>query len=375
LTTQQGPELIRPNRKSKVNAKIQKRKKKQMLFVKAMIISTLVFTVFASAGMFFLQISTPPEIPVQPPAADTADDHTKIAFYTPKSDNVDEAAGDNLHAPVGFTSEDRKDLFYTFLIFGLDEGVNTDTIMVASYDGVNKEAHIVSIPRDAKVNVRRNLKKINAAFPVGQLGGAGFEGGVEQLKREVKTIIGFTPDFYVCVDFDAFIKIVDAVGGIEVYVPISMELRDPYQDLSISIPKGEQLLNGEDALKFARYRRGRIVISDYQRIENQQAVIKALLEKLLQPASILRIPEFIEIFNENVRTDVRLTDMPWFAYQLNEVRDTDALNTHTLPISGTSGLPMYYEHIDRNATVELINATINPFKIDIQAKDLDIAGP
>jgi LCP family protein required for cell wall assembly len=374
LTNEKGLEIITFKRQKKTPGVVPRSKRKKLLFIKTLIISAFVFTVMAISGAFLLQISSPPEIPLHA-SSDISDryDFNKVAYVDPEPDEDDKNVGDNLHAPVGFTSEDRKDLFYTFLIFGLDNGINTDTIMVASYDGVNKEANIISIPRDTKVNVRRNLKKINAAFPAGQSGGAGFESGVEQLKREVKTIIGFTPDFYVCVDFAAFIRIVDAVGGVEIDVPMNMELRDPDQNLYISIPKGEQHLTGEEALKFARYRMGGVTISDFQRIENQQTVIKAVLDKLLQPACILRIPEFIDIFNDHVHTDVNILDMPWFAYQLSEVRGADALSTHTLPIAGSSGLPMYYELIDKNAAVELINSTINPFKLDIQEKDLDIA--
>ena len=283
--------------------------------------------------------------------------------------------GGGLRAPEGFTADDRKDQFFTFLIIGLDDSIITDTIMVASYDGINREANIISIPRDSLVNVRRRVKKISVAYPVGTLRGGGREGGIAQLQREIKTIIGFIPDFYISLDYDAFIKLVDAVGGIVVYVPIDMRYTDRSQGLRIDIRRGEQRLNGENALKFARYRRGSRgfrTITDYQRIENQQTVIRAMLAELMRPSNILRIPIFLSIFNEHVHSDISVGNMLWFADQLNQIKDTDALSMYTMPTIGTSGPPMHYELLDKTGIIELVNRTINPFKIDIEAKDLDI---
>jgi anionic cell wall polymer biosynthesis LytR-Cps2A-Psr (LCP) family protein len=84
----------------------------------------------------------------------------------------------NLPSPEGFTDDDRKELFYTFLLIGLDGGVNTDTIMVASYDAVKMEGNVISIPRDSLENVQRRVRKINAAYPAGTLFGGGRDGGI-----------------------------------------------------------------------------------------------------------------------------------------------------------------------------------------------------
>jgi len=297
---------------------------KASFFIRTLFISMAAFTVLIFSGvLIFKSIVKPPSIP----------NLEDIAFLPPDGESEDMLIGNGLRAPEGFTADDRKEEFYTFLIVGLDGGINTDTIMVASYDGINNEANIISIPRDSLVNVKRKVKKINAAYPAGTIYGDEKDGGINQLKREVKTIVGFVPDFYVCIDLDAFVKIVDAVGGVDVYVSLDMKYDDSYQDLHINIKQGEQILDGKNALKFARYRKGnngRNIISDYQRIENQQAVIKAMLTKLLNPANILKIPEFIGIFNENVHSDIKSENMLWFADQLNKIRGTDALSTYTM---------------------------------------------
>ena len=326
-----------------------------------------IFVVITAAGFFYVNSR------IQPPEITGSDDDA--AFLPGEYNPEDEQIGGGSSVPEGITEADRKDDFYTFLIIALDAGVNTDSIVVASYDAENKEANMINIPRDSLVNVQRRIKKINGAFPAGVLGDGGKQGGVDQLKREIKTMIGFVPDFYMVIDMKAFARIIDAVGGVEVYVPYNMRYEDPEQDLLIELMKGTQILNGEQAVKFARYRmggEGYRTITDYQRIENQQAVVKSLLDRLLRPANILKIPEFARIFTDNVFTDLDYGELIWFAGEFSKLSDTDALAEYVLPTTGTSGLPWYYELLDEPAILELINETVNPFVVDIRPEDLDI---
>ena len=350
----------------------KKRKSLKFLFVKTFIISVFIFTAIALGGAIIVSyyLVAPPSIPSI--ERDTA------AFIAVDPHEADFYIGGGLRAPLGFTDEDRKEYFYTFLIMGLDEGINVDTIMVASYDGVSRTANIISIPRDIPMNVSRNHRKINVAYPAGVIHGGSPEAGVSQMKREVRTLIGFEPDFYVKVDLDAFERIIDAVGGIYVDVPFHMRYDDPYQDLHINIPPGLQLLDGKQALNFSRFRLanpGHRAVTDFERVEHQQTVIRSMLQKLLTPASILRIPEFITIFQENVSTNITFNEMLWFASQLGEIGGIDSLSTYTIPIAHSSGPPTWYEFVDIAATLELVNRTINPFTIPITTNDVNILQP
>ena len=345
------------------------------LFAKAFFISSLVFSsiVFGGAHIVRNYIVIPP--PVPPAAAqDVYDDPNDApAFVVVDGDDLE--ADDGLVAPLRFADEDRRELFYTFLIMGLDEGINVDTIMVASYDGVTNTAHIISIPRDIPVNVARRHRKINVAYPAGVIHGGSPAAGVAQLKREIRSIIGFEPDFYVKIDLDAFQRIVDAVGGVYIDVPFHMRYDDPFQDLHIDIPAGPQRLDGEQALNFARFRlanRGFRAVTDFERVRHQQAVVRAVLQQLLTPASILRIPEFISIFQDNVSTNINALEMLWFAGQLTQIIGIDALSTHNLPIARGSGPPGWYEFVDIPAALELVNRTVNPFTIPITAREVNI---
>ena len=286
-----------------------------------------------------------------------------------------EPAGGVLAAPAPVVIEimDRKPLFYTFLVYGLDEGYNADTIMVGAFDGGTGNAYLIGIPRDTRVDVQRRNRKIVTAYAAGRLQGRGHAGGIEQLKTEVQSLVGFRPDFYVSVDYQAFVSLVDSLGGVNVYVPRNMNYTDPIQDLRIRIPEGKQLLDGENALNFARFRRcdeGRS-ITDFQRMENQQALMMAVASELMTPSIITRIPDFVRIYREYVTTSLTYGEKMWFAEQL--ASGSIDLQTYTLPISGTSGAPNWYELPYRNGIVEMVNRTINPFIQDISPDMLRIA--
>jgi LCP family protein required for cell wall assembly len=268
---------------------------------------------------------------------------------------------------------ERKPDFFTLLIFGYDAGMNTDTIMVAAFDAAAREAYIVSIPRDTRVDVRRNIARINSAFPVGRMNGGGHEGGVDQLQRELQTLIGFRPDFYVSIEEDAFRRIVDAVGGVSIDVEFHMLYTDPYQGLRIDIPAGQQRLNGENALHFVRYRHGndpRRTISDYQRMQNQQRLINAMVQELLSPRTILRVPELIRTYREHVRTDLDIFEMLWFAEQL--LREDVALHMYNYPTESVLRTH-WYEMPKAEEALALINRTVNPFTQDLTINNLQLA--
>ena len=366
-----------------------KPKKRLRSFLKSMALTMLVslILIFSFSIYSIYRAVVPPDIPnlgqrdTRPTTVPFPRPGPSASATQPQpSDGAETTAHDpdwdeNLAAPERFTDDDRRANFFTFLIVGLNEGRNANTVMVASYDATARKAHLISIPRDSLINVNRTGRKLSSSYLAGAGAGRGREGGVRTLMRDVRTVIGFEPDFYIIIDYAAFHAIIDAVGGVEIYVPFHMRYTDPFQNLDIDIPPGQQHMDGETALHFARFRRanrGFQSISDYDRIANQQTVINAVVRQLLRPQSILRIPEFVDIFNEYVYTDLSHGNMLWFARELNRIRGTDALSTHTTPMLGTSGEPMWYELLNARGIVELVNETINPFYRDIELRDVSI---
>ena len=268
----------------------------------------------------------------------------------------------------------RRPEFHTFLVFGLDIFNNVDVAIVGSFNAQTQEVYLISIPRDTRLDVNRSIRKVSASFSLGRGPQRDNERGITQLIADIHSLVGFEPDFYVMIDFRGFTRLVDSVGGVEITVPFHMRYTDPAQNLFIDLPAGTRTLNGAQALNFVRYRNadeGFRAITDFQRIENQQQMIASLLNELLSARTITRVPELIRNYQENVTTELTLTEKLWFAAQLPGM-SAENLSTYTLPIAYTRRAG-WYEMPDKEAILELVNRTVNPFTEDITEEMVRIA--
>lgn len=258
---------------------------------------------------------------------------------------------------------DYKEGFYTFLVVGVDaEGILADTIMVAALDTVNNQLNIVSVPRDTRVDISRNPQKINSAYAVG---------GIEQLKSEIKSLLGFKPHYHVVVGLEAFKELVDAIGGVEFYVPRDMKRIDRAQGLYIDLKEGFQLLDGDKALQLVRFRG--YPNADIGRIETQQQLLLVLADELLTVSNIPKIPELLTIFEQQVKTNLSLREIQWFARKVMELQAETDISIQTMPIEGFGDFNGHnYVYLSEEELLILINKKINPFKHPITADDVNI---
>ena len=255
----------------------------------------------------------------------------------------------------------RKDDCWTFLLIGTDRvGANTDTLMYLTYDVGEQTVSVASIPRDTKVDADRRVKKINSAYAYG---------GMDGLKQEIYQTFGLPVDYYIKVDVQAFVALVDEVDGIDFYVPCDMDYDDPWQDLSIHYKEGMQHLSGQQALEVCRFRHNNDMTgySDTGRMETQRGVLTAVAQKVISWGSLARINGYLEIFSEYVETDLSLTDMMWFASQAIYF-DMDGLNTMTMPAEWHSP----YMYLDPEETLEMVNTYLNPYEEPRTADQLNI---
>ena len=188
------------------------------------------------------------------------------------------------------------------LVLGVDERKNdkgrSDTMFVVTVDQNLGEASILSIPRDTRVKIPgRGWDKINHAYA---------EGGHDLSRKSVEALFGVGIDYDVVVDFAAFYKIVDAIGGVDIHVEKRMYYEDPYDNLVINIRPGQQHMDGKTAIQYVRYRDGD---GDLGRIERQQKFLKTMLEKVASPSVIPRIPAIIREVSSAIQTDISVTDM------------------------------------------------------------------
>lgn len=314
-----------------------------------------IFLLCAGAGIYNC-ISHPPEvendIPVALPPEDTGDDVTGV---------TDEIVVQN----------QRKEDFYLILVGGMDNsGGGSDTNLLVALDAANHTIDVLSLPRDTLLNVSWSVKKLNNAC---------HHGGFDRTVQEVSNLLGIPVDFYVTVDLNAFVQLIDAIGGVTFNVPVDMDYDDPYQDLHIHFSAGEQLLSGADALKVIRWRQNNdgtgYPTADIGRIATQQAFLKAAAKKALQLSNLSKLGEMAEIIHNNVSTDLELANILWLCEQA-VVCGTENITFHTLPGDGAgwySGGSYYIA--DSEATLTLINSRFNPYTRELTLDDMDILVP
>lgn len=254
---------------------------------------------------------------------------------------------------------ERRDLCYTFLLMGTDDGNgNADTLMVATYDVKEQKVGVVSIPRDTIVDRSwSRYPKINGAYGGG--------GGVERVRQEVSHLLGIPIDFYVKVDIKAFVALVDEVGGVDFEVPVDMNYDDPWQNLSIHYKKGVQHLTGQQALEVVRFRHNNDMTgySDTGRMQTQQKLLTAVAQKVLSWGSLTKIAPFLDIVERYVDTDLTTQEIMYFASQALYMDLDSGLITRTLQGRGDAtynGYTWCFE-LDKEQTMTDINELLNPY--------------
>ena len=208
----------------------------------------------------------------------------------------------------------------TVLIVGLRGGDNnqgcpdcTDTMIVLTIDPVSKTAGMLSIPRDMWVSIPGfNYNRINAAYTTGEL--YKLPGGGPGLTiKTVENFLGLPIQYYAQIDFTAFEKMIDDIGGICLDVPVKVDAGVLFEHGTTVVEPGHQCLSGKVALGYARARdvgQG-IAGGDVERSQNQQRVILAIRDKVLSNLPAL-VTQAVPLYNEistGVHTDLSLDDI------------------------------------------------------------------
>ena len=358
-----------------------KTKKKQRIVMSTVIVLAVIMVIAASLVLLHNRWFKKPELP-SGPVRPTGGIEPSAAIPPPSGDPDPMTTPDIVTVEPLAGGERRSKDFFTVLIFGADEVSElTDTIMVASYDVTNQKAAVLSIPRDTLVNNRYldgASKSINATYKQNGMG----ESGVAALKTEVSRLLGFVPDFYVTINWELVGKMVDAIDGVEFEVPWRMIYDDPTQDLHIDLKAGVQTLDGEHAMQLVRWRynsygiRGGGDNSDLSRLNLQHDFLKAVLRKTLQPQNIVRVPELIRLFNENVVSDLTVENMLWFGQEaVLGGLSADDVEFLTMPVYGTDNTSArYYGKVCpiTNQLLTVVNNSLNPYVEDVTLLQLDL---
>lgn len=201
-----------------------------------------------------------------------------------------------------------------------------DIIRLVRVDFVNARVTILEIPRDLWVDIPNisdhygiTQGKLNQAYLYGNKGLGYYDGpgeGPGLLAHTLDLNLGARPDHYLAVNMITFRNIVDAVGGIDVFLPNEISVRSKENPKGFAIPEGQHHIDGETALWIARIRE----YHTFGRAENQNIVLCALRKKMLSPAIVPAIPKLVTTFQKYVQTDLspeQINQLACLAAQMN----------------------------------------------------------
>lgn len=278
----------------------------------------------------------------------------------------------------------RKPGYYTFLLVGKDTTSGlTDTMMLVTYDTQGKKINAISLLRDTMVNTSGKSggqKRLNVVYNRNRgdkklSEKERIENGMTALKKEVSRLTGIYPDFYVMVEWEAIGRLVDAVDGVEFEVPFDMNYDDPYQDLHIHQKKGLRVLDGRDAMEVIRFRKnndGSHSLGDVGRTEIQRDFLTAVLKKCLTPEILLKLPTLVDIFVDNVDTDLAVGNILAFAQLAIGMDVENGVKFVPMPCYGVSYGGASLVCVQEKELLALLNDGINPYLDEIKSSDLQL---
>ena len=245
---------------------------------------------------------------------------------------------------------------YLILLVGVDKNGNddntdftrTDTIMLISADTKTGEMELLSIPRDSRVKIRDKFDKVNHAHAFG---------GIELTMQTLRQFLGLDIDYYVQVNYQALINIVDALGGVDYDVPEGINIHKG----KVKINPGPNHLDGNEVMWYLRtrniYNNG-----DIGRVNTQQAFVKAMVDEMVKKSKDMNLMTFISNYIKYVKTNLPMSAMLDLAGHINSF-SSDKMSTHTVPgmeqtINGTS-----YWIPDYDKTWQIVDDSYGNFKL------------
>ncbi len=221
----------------------------------------------------------------------------------------------------------------SILLLGLDqrdweEGEGpprTDTMILFSVDPLSRTAGMVSIPRDLWVNIPGGYKygRINTAYQLGEAYKYPEGGGPGLAMDTVEELLGIPIDYYAQVDFDAFMRFVDEIGGIEVYVPEKTWVDPVGANNTRRLKIGDWHMDGKLALAYARSRKTEG--GDFDRAQRTQAVIMAIRDKILSADMVTELITKAGVLykqlSDGIHTNMTLDEALRLAWLLAQIPD------------------------------------------------------
>jgi len=252
---------------------------------------------------------------------------------------------------------------YLILLVGVDKNgdddtntdfTRTDTIMLLKADTKTGKMDLMSIPRDSRIKIRDKFDKVNHAHAFG---------GIELTMQTLRSFLGLDIDYYVQINYQALINIVDALGGVDYDVPEGITIDKG----KVQIKPGPNHLDGNEVMWYLRtrniYNNG-----DIGRVNTQQGFVKAMVDEIVKKSKNMNIMTFISNYLKYVKTNLPMTAIMDLAGNINSF-SSDKMDTHIVPgmeqtIDGTS-----YYIPDFEKTWKIVDEVFPNFKLENWKKE------
>ncbi len=234
------------------------------------------------------------------------------------------------------------------------EGTRTDTIILLNVDPRTKSLNALSIPRDSKVFLPddHGVQKINAAHAIG---------GIGMTIRTIEETLGVKIDRYIMVHDEAVKEIVDALGGVDIYVEKNMHYNDYSGKLFINLKKGPNHLSGKEVIGYLRFRHD--PMGDIGRTQRQQWFLRGMMEALKKPETITKLPEIINVASKYIKTNMSFYELSQYAGFAKHL-DMDKIEIAMLPGAPNKKGYISYWILDPEKTQEVVNRLIYREKVN-----------
>lgn len=220
--------------------------------------------------------------------------------------------------------------------------IRSDALVLATLNNEDKSIKLVSIPRDTYTFIPDAGKedKITHAYAYN---------GPSSTIESVENLLEIPVDYYVRMDFEAFIDVVDALDGIRVDVPYDLEEQDEFDNAgAISLEEGIQTVDGSEALALARTRH---YDNDIERGKRQQMILQAIMDKALSAGSFTKYADVIDAVGDNMKTNLSFKDMQaFFEYAKDGKPDVEAITLNGYDDMSTG---IYYWQLDEESLMEV----------------------
>ncbi len=238
-----------------------------------------------------------------------------------------------------------------FLIAAIDHFNLSDALMLCKANFETGEIDLISIPRDSRVRVNGKLDKINHAHS---------KGGIDLSLQTIRDFLNIDLDHYIRVDFDAVKNIIDTMGGVEMDIERDMYYEDTTEgkELFIDIKKGPQVLDGDKAIEFLRFRS--YPDGDEGRVRAQQEFMSEFIKQSLRLRNITKLTDMLEVYYEYVDTNIASPGLSKSLKMISNL-DREKIQSQTIPGAGAYVGRTSYFIVDEEKTKLMIEDILGDY--------------